>query len=142
MSNTIEIITGTSENACSCTTCQNMCRKTPCLGTPQDILTLVNNGHKDKLKGTIWGAGWSFGIGSIEMVQPHYDKDRGACAFLSEDNLCTLHDAGIKPTEGKLATCKPHGVDAFEKTLAYQVAATWKDPANKSIINKIEKAVL
>lgn len=40
----------------------------------------------------------------IEMIQPIV-KD-GWCAFRRPDGLCELHDLGLKPTEGVLASCK------------------------------------
>lgn len=40
----------------------------------------------------------------IAMIQPT-EKD-GWCAFRQPDGLCELHDRGLKPTEGVLASCK------------------------------------
>lgn len=134
----IEHITGTADNACSCNSCQQMCKKTPCLGTPQDILTLINNGHRDKLAMTGWAAGVVHDIPVIPMVQPWFDQERGACAFLSDDNLCTLHDAGLKPTEGRLAPCgPPRTISSMSEWLPYQVAKTWLLDQNMSVISKI-----
>lgn len=51
----------------------------------------------------------------IEIISPAivgYEGRRapicpfGGCTFLTEKGLCELHELGLKPTEGRLATCK------------------------------------
>ena len=48
--------TGRKPSACKCRACRNQCR-TPCLGTPDDILRLIEAGHQDKLAVTYWCVG-------------------------------------------------------------------------------------
>lgn len=89
--------------ACSCEACQAMCRRGPCLGTPQDILRIVVAGEGDKLAVTDYRALESVGIPRQTIMAPLLTPD--GCAFL-KDGLCTLHDRGLKPTEGRLSGCK------------------------------------
>ena len=51
--------TFSSENSCSCNECKKMCTVAPCMGTPSDILRIINNGFVDKYIGdaimAVWG---------------------------------------------------------------------------------------
>jgi hypothetical protein len=126
----IKSITGTTENSCSCNTCKNMCKKTPCIGTPEDIARIIANGQVSQLSLTLWGAGIPFGISPVEMVQPKFDYGKRQCSFLTEDELCQLHNIGLKPTEGKLADHTPLQRSTFKESTTYQVASTWLGPGN------------
>jgi hypothetical protein len=57
--------------SCNCEKCRQMCQRTPCLGTPQDILALIEAGYVDKLCYTEWAAGIVLGHikHPIEMIQ-------------------------------------------------------------------------
>lgn len=52
------------------------------------------------------------------------------CIFL-RDGLCGLHDAGLKPTEGRLSH---HSIRQenykFNKSLSWNVAKEWLDESN------------
>ena len=50
----IEQLSGIRESECACDHCKNMCHRQVCIGTPADILRLINAGHIDKLKNTLW----------------------------------------------------------------------------------------
>ena len=122
---------GAAEHSCTCKSCQAMCKHCPCLGTPDDILKIIKAGFADKLEGTTWLAGLKYGQGPIYMVQPLQNKN-GRCAFLDKDDLCKLHNLGLKPIEGKLSSHKV-GSDR----LAYVVARTWLFKRNNEIIDQI-----
>lgn len=92
------------EQPCTCDKCKNMC-KVPCIGTPKDIEAIIDAGYADRLKETMWMVGYlAVKEKPIAMIQPT-EKD-GWCAFRQPDGLCELHDRGLKPTEGVLASCK------------------------------------
>lgn len=124
-------------SSCDCIQCKRMCH-TPCLGTPHDILALINAGYIDKLQLTLWAAGITLGFTSkiIPMVQARVED--GWCVFY-HDGMCELHDSGLKPTEGVLAS---HEVSFRELTpkynLTYNVAREWNDE-HLDIINEIAK---
>lgn len=92
------------EQPCTCDKCKNMC-KVSCIGTPKDIEAIIDAGYADRLKETMWMVGYlAVKEKPIAMIQPT-EKD-GWCVFRRPDGLCELHDRGLKPTEGVLASCK------------------------------------
>lgn len=132
------------ENECSCPTCQKMCKTCPCLGTPEDIVKIIIAGHGDKLAPTSWGTGIVSGEHDsiVDMIQPLMTEN--GCAFLDNKNLCTLHDLGLKPTEGKLANHADEIVNSFRDTVNYKIAMTWIDEnginsAQNQIVNAAKK---
>ena len=131
--------TGKKPSSCSCKDCASMC-VTACLGTPQDILRLVESGYTHRIKLTYWMVGMVLGELDfpIEMYQLEETKDKG-CSMLVNDK-CTLHDAGLKPTEGYLSSSHEPAI-SFEKSLFWNVAKEWIEPKNKFIISQIKKAV-
>ena len=130
--------TGRKPTGCKCESCKNQCR-TPCLGTPEDIQRLIEAGYKDKLKPTIWLVGMVLGRLNhpIHMIQATITDD-GWCVFRQNDGLCSLHNLGLKPTEGKLSH---HSIKAenfnFSKGLSYNVAKEWLEPRNYDLITKL-----
>ena len=73
---------GRENVSCNCEKCKQMCQRTPCLGTPHDILALIDAGHADKVCYTEWAAGILLGHikRPIPMVQIDMNKD-GSCVF-------------------------------------------------------------
>lgn len=43
------------ESSCSCTTCKNMCKQSPCFPTPEEVEKLIDAGYKDQLMASYWG---------------------------------------------------------------------------------------
>lgn len=129
--------TGRKPSVCKCEACRNQCR-TPCLGTPDDILRLMDAGYTDKLAVTYWCVGMFLGRLDypIMMVQA-VTTDEGWCVFHHE-GLCELHDKGLKPAEGRLSH---HSISkenySFSKSLAYHVAKEWLEEKNLPVIEKI-----
>ncbi len=117
---------GVVPTQCACQKCKNLCH-TPCLGTPEDIEALIEAGYGDRLMLTKWGVGILAGLTNkmISMLQPRLEPD-GWCTFRREDGLCELHDKGLKPLEGRLASCrpKPNGW-TLQKDFTWLVAQTW-----------------
>jgi hypothetical protein len=107
------------------------------LGTPDDILKLINAGYTDKLALTHWAVGLFIGKlpFAIPMVQIR-QTDKG-CIFF-KDGLCELHELGLKPTEGRLSH---HDIKLenfiFELSLPWNVAKQWMDKNNLAKILKI-----
>lgn len=129
--------TGRKPVECKCQECKKQCR-TPCLGTPQDILELVEAGYMDKLMPTHWAVGLVLGKLSytIPMIQA-IQTDEGWCIF-HKNGLCCLHELGLKPTEGRLShhSTKPENY-VFSKGLAYNVAKEWLDSSNIPVVQEI-----
>lgn len=132
--------------SCNCEKCKQMCQRVPCLGTPHDILALIEAGHVDKVCYVIWGAGMMLGYNAapIPMVQiKTKNGSRGGTCVFYNDGKCELHENGLKPTEGKLSH---HEVSAIELrpeyNLTYQVAIEWTKIENSDIINEIAERLI
>lgn len=129
--------TGRKPIECKCQKCKQQC-KTPCLGTPEDILRLINAGYKERLAITHWWVGISRGKLNfpVIMIQARQEEN-GNCTFY-HDGLCELHDLGLKPTEGRLSH---HSITKenfkFGKSLSWNVAKEWMDMRNGEIVEEI-----
>lgn len=126
------------EQPCTCDKCKNMC-KVPCIGTPKDIETIIDAGYADRLKETMWMVGYlAVKEKPIAMIQPT-EKD-GWCAFRQPDGLCELHDRGLKPTEGVLASCKvieEDDIPTYETSVLRAVAHEWVKVENFVTIMRV-----
>ena len=136
----IMIKTGRKPCECKCKLCQAQCH-TPCLGTPQDIMRLVDAGYADRLAVTEWAAGIYMGVISepVIMLQAIRDgedefDEKAHCTFF-HDGLCELHDKGLKPTEGRLSH-HSHRIDNFKasRSISWAVAQEWLNPDNEPIV--------
>lgn len=130
-------ITGREPVSCKCAKCKAQCQRTPCLGTPQDILKLIEAGYKDRLGLTFWSVGMAIGAISFPVPMVQAMQTTEGCAFF-KDGLCILHDLGLKPTEGRLShhTITLESFE-FSKSLSWNVARTWLDPKNAITIVRI-----
>ena len=86
--------TGRFPKECKCKLCKQQCH-TPCLGTPSDILKLMDAGYSDKLSFTDWKAGIVMGCTDhvVTMVQATVNKfgESGVwlyCEFWHKDKRC------------------------------------------------------
>lgn len=135
-------ITGKKPTECSCAFCRSRC-KTPCLGTPDDIIKIIDAGYSDKLKLSLWSVGFLLGLVPfpIPMIQPAYSNE--GCAFFI-NGLCELHSKGLKPTEGKLTyhTLSMEDTD-FRLSISWNVAKEWLLEENVEkicyILSKLDK---
>lgn len=137
----IEHASGIKRSECSCGTCVQMCKTAPCIGTPQDMLNLINAGYRDRLALTRWAAGKKYGFPELHIVAPIFDDNRGACTFLDKNGLCELHTRGLKPTEGKIATCSVDQVDPGKYPPNWVVAATWEIPSSVKTVMLVYTAL-
>ena len=121
----IMLKSGRKPTECNCEKCKSQCH-TPCLGTPEDIMKLIDAGYQDRLSPTLWAVGMILGLVNypIKMIQP-IREENGWCTFYKH-GLCELHDKGLKPTEGRLSH---HSIkiDNFipKKSLSWLVAKEW-----------------
>lgn len=130
--------TGRKPCECTCLKCKSQCH-TPCLGTPQDILKLIEAGYGDKLELSGWAVGVFMGVcdHTVAMVQAKVVGDW--CAFYDPTTgLCTIHDKGLKPTEGKLSSHKIKPDNWIpKKSISWNVAKEWMDDRNSIVIREI-----
>ena len=117
---------------CSCEICKDMCLNRACWPTPVEAQKLIDAGFGDRLM-LDW---WVRAGGNIYLLCPAQDgceggkalsDPRGRCALLTSDLLCPLHEAGLKPSEGRLAM---HNTKVDLHAL---VAATWDTDEGRKI---------
>lgn len=106
---------GVKPSSCTCDKCQSMCKQAPCIGTPLDILRLIQNGYIEYLEMYNWQAGLDIGIPSTPMVQISGKKEDNCCP-LFVNGRCSINP--IKPTDGKLASCSKHASHRYLKFIA------------------------
>lgn len=127
---------------CSCNNCVAMCQHQVCIGTPEDIASLIVAGHIEKLTGWTWAAGSFRGYNQvIDMVQLRYDYGKKSCIML-ENGLCSLHHSGLKPKEGKFANCKTTPDRNQKRSPVLLIAQTWLADRNKKLVHLIEMILL
>ena len=128
--------TGRKPSECKCQRCKDQC-KTPCLGTPEDILKLIEAGYKKQLFFTYWAVAMYWGIFPDVIFMVQIEKTANGCVFF-KDGLCSIHNTGLKPTEGKLSH---HSITAenlnFSKSLPWNVAKEWLPGKNDKTIARV-----
>lgn len=150
----------------ACTGCARgvrMCYHTPCIGTVDDIEKIINAGYAKSLM-----LDWWVGIPMEHRMTDKYNPftedvmylipaivgsegkkakfaRSGKCTML-ENNLCKLHDSGLKPIQGKLACCKVERIfmdNGEEKDLDERIPVlhTWNTQRGKDLIERWKKEV-
>jgi hypothetical protein len=110
-----------------------MCYVSPCFPTPVDAARIIDAGFSDQLMPTAFIDITRDGK-QYELIAPKAIDTPAIvngtrvvlnkCTFLDKHDKCSLHDLGLKPTEGKIAR---HGA-LPEETLNLRVAIckTWQ----------------
>ena len=106
------------KTSCTCKICTLMCKNNPCWPTPDEARALIAAGYGDKLM-TDWWEDYPSNVkllcpsvvgfeGSSAPIMPGFGGfigwTKGRCTLLTDDDLCALHEAGLKPLEGRVAT--------------------------------------
>lgn len=127
-------------NECSCEQCARMCSRRPCWPTPDEAKKIIDAGYGDKLMLDWWDADENVGH-DIYLVSPACVGSEGdnapywpetPCTFF-KDGLCELHDLGLKPIEGRLATCNKTNI---VPDLHWKVAQTWDNEKAEALVKK------
>ena len=137
------------ESECSCLTCQEMCHR-PCWGTPQDIEKIIDAGFGERLMLDYYYDLDVDADGGVDIENlcpalkgfekkraPFVPRDEKGCTFFKEGK-CELHDLKLKPTEGKLAYCKPILSRDDEMSIHEEIGRTWDSDEGREIINKFK----
>lgn len=133
-------------SSCSCETCQKKCRERTCWPTPEEAQAIIRAGLGDRLMYDYWVGDASDG-GDIGLLSPAivgYEGKTapfipfGPCTFLTDDDLCELHDPGMKPIEGRLSSCKD---GETSQGLHWQVAELWNNAEGQAIVREWEKGI-
>lgn len=124
---------------CDCPECVAMCNNVPCWPTPIEAKRLMDAGYSNSLM--VCKRTWPrerpapvsilspANIYAAGKVDPF---EEGRCIFLTPDCKCTLHALGLKPIEGRIASCQgPTGEGvAFRK----RIAKLWDTPFGRKIV--------
>jgi len=138
---------------CSCDTCKSMCDR-PCWPAPSEAEALIEAGYGDKLMLDHWVGSPQDNpaeeyCGDTRILAPAckgYEGRRapfwpeGGCAFQNENNLCALHNKGLKPIEGRLANCGSDGGKTPDD-LHREVAKLWDNPEAQRLVTRWDDMV-
>lgn len=132
-------------NECKCEKCKRMCDR-PCWGTPEDIKKIIDAGYGDKLMVDYWD-GIDFDIlcpalkGYEGKRADFFPRSEEGCTFLTKTRLCRLHKKGLKPSEGKIASCTDESMYENDDgpDLHETVAMTWNNKKAQKMVKDWKK---
>lgn len=123
-----------------------MCHRTPCLGTPEEMLAIKNAGFGDRLIVIRIYDTFMLSPDSIESRDRfNYWQIEGRCKFLTSKGLCQLHDLGLKPIEGRAAihdggeVSHPKAFISDQRMFREGLARSWRRPLGQAIIKQFER---
>jgi hypothetical protein len=102
-----------------------------CLGTPEDIVRLINAGYAVLLRRlsvrvVLVNMQRILNIGMVQLM-----SDSAGCA-LYKDGRCLVHDLGLKPTEGRyFIHPRSKAGEALMGTLTLAVVLEWIEDKNR-----------
>lgn len=133
----VEFVT---KSECSCDQCKKMCKHSPCIGSPNDIVKLIEAGYAKNLTTAQVYDHLTQKLVPVLCIEgtPWYPQPgvlARKCTMQDENGMCKLHASGLKPTEGKLMICgKPI---EFSFTIRHHVLKKWDSELGKAIIKAI-----
>lgn len=119
---------------CSCDECKSYCRYRVGWPTPQEATALMNSEHKTDLMLDYW-VGDDVDIEIVAPAKAGYEgclvpyNPRGHCTFLTEDEMCQIHDNGHKPIECRLSDHEKDIGDLHE-----HVSKLWDTDEGRAIV--------
>lgn len=130
-----------TESACACDQCRDMCHR-PCWPTPEEAQVLIDAGYGHLLMNDWWiGDSWLDESADIQLLCPAAPGRESKLAAgwpgetgcsMQKDGLCQLHDLGLKPAEGRFASCAEESMP----TLHHEIAQTWNDEAGQELVRQ------
>lgn len=117
-----------TEYTCDCQECQSMCAF-PCMGTPQEMESIIKAGYAYPNKLVVCSDNHpdlDFTVVKPRRVGKH-------CVYF-EDGKCQLHDAGLKPLEGRIAI---HGDQIVGRAFYRRLARFWDTRKGRALIERI-----
>ena len=102
------------KSLCDCDQCKGMCKRVPCIGTPRDIMNIIEKKGigfvRENFSLTTYAPLKILGFASdfTRMIAPN-QRDDGSCVFFNENGLCDIHE--IKPTEGLYTSCHDNPIN-------------------------------
>lgn len=125
------------ESSCDCAQCKAMCGRFPCRGNPREMARL--DLKRLRVSPVTLGSG-------IMLLQPRGAQDHldshhyhGKCTFQDAEGHCTLHKAGLKPWEGRVATCKPINVTLTGWECNQRLERQWNTKTGRALVARWEE---
>ena len=122
------------EYVCECSSCRGLCERVPCMGTPKEIAAIIEQGYAQSgqlVISTNNDPSLDFTVVKPRGGQPT-DPTQGICVFYKEGK-CMLHDAGLKPVEGRAAI---HDKDT-PRLLYHRLKRAWDTKLGRELIEFI-----
>jgi hypothetical protein len=127
--------------ACSCNRCVGACHSSPCIPTPAECEELIRQGHikdlgvnmfPDQKSGLMYS--WVGPMGERNDYGDSAGIITSTCVLLDkEKGLCTVHDSGCKPLEGRIEGCSVSHEDSFK--IRSMVLSLWKSPEGIQVMD-------
>lgn len=121
---------------CACPICVDMCKHTPCWGTPEEIFNMLPE-YKDSLVLLKSINGTYVVCPTIKGVphKSHFGRDffEGECIFLKESK-CSIHS--IKPIEGRIAN---HNVSYWDVRLDLEYM--WESEDGRCVLELFKELI-
>lgn len=127
-------------NSCTCDRCKAMCKR-PCWPTPEEAEAMINAGLAPKMMLDYW-----MDQSNIYLVCPAENGYEGrkaswwpgmdGCVFQTPDGLCSIHNSGYKPYEGRMVRHDIKGNKLHKK-----VAIMWNSDNGRRVVEKWKNAV-
>lgn len=139
MKTTYEKIVKRQPPACACAACQFDCQM-PCWGTPSDVQALIDAGYGARLTLELWTK-----TPKVEFLTPalkgfegkrapRTPYSRAGCTFWTDARLCEVHDAGLKPLEGKMSHHHPALKKVDGMKLRRWIAEQWDTDEGRALV--------
>jgi hypothetical protein len=129
-------------NSCTCEECKEMCRR-PCWPEPWEASGLLEMGLARKLMLDYWyESDRDERIFLLCPACPGYESHDApywpseGCVFQTRKGLCSIHDSGFKPREGREAIC-----GEFQDGLHEAVARTWDCEEGRELVERWKQLV-
>ena len=122
------------EYVCECQACRELCEHIPCMGTPKEIAAIIDQGYAQSNQlviSPINDPSLDFTVVKPRGDDPT-DPTRGKCVFY-EEGKCVLHEAGLKPIEGRVAI---HDKDN-PRLLYHHLKRAWNTKLGRELIELI-----
>ena len=134
-----KILKQLKETSCDCEVCKAMCKRCPCMGTPEEIQRIIDAGFANRLMVV---ESWE-GEKRIYALRPARVGREGQyaewsdafqempCTFLTKDGHCEIYD--IRPVEARVAHHGNSDVDWYEfKQALYRL---WDTEEGKKLVS-------
>lgn len=125
--------------SCNCKQCQNMCRSSTCLCSPDGAQRLIDAGYGQRLAAYTFPGGSAIGTAPKSGGQKFNSTQQSSCSFFSESGGCELHNIGLKPLEGQLAHHTRYWVDVRKSVVRLWTPDEFSNLS--SIINNSNKGI-